>query len=272
MKLTYLGTAAAEGWPAVFCECPNCKRARELGGKNVRTRSQALVDGELLIDFPVDTYYHSLSAGIELSKIEDVIVTHTHPDHFSPYDLAYKGEVYSARLEQKKITFHGNAAVKKRLGEIPYMIEENVGYEYLPPFVPTRIGNFEVTALKANHKRDEDAYVYLIVRDKKRLLYLHDTGYLYPQTIEYLEGLGISADLVSFDCTGCVKRWIKNHMGFYEAFALSRALELRGIIRPDTVKMVNHFSHNGAWDHETLCREADKLGFGVSYDNLTVEF
>ena len=30
MKLRYLGTAAAEGWPAVFCRCPHCDRASTL--------------------------------------------------------------------------------------------------------------------------------------------------------------------------------------------------------------------------------------------------
>ena len=27
MKLTYLGTAAAEGFPAVFCNCEHCREA-----------------------------------------------------------------------------------------------------------------------------------------------------------------------------------------------------------------------------------------------------
>ena len=44
MKLTYLGTAAAEGWPAAFCNCDGCRAARRLGGRNIRTRSQALVE------------------------------------------------------------------------------------------------------------------------------------------------------------------------------------------------------------------------------------
>ena len=52
MKIRYLGTAAAEGWPALFCSCPICAQARAEGGKNLRTRTQAILDGELLIDFP----------------------------------------------------------------------------------------------------------------------------------------------------------------------------------------------------------------------------
>ena len=50
MKLTYLGTAAAEGWPAAFCNCDGCRAARRLGGRNIRTRSQALVDDALLLE------------------------------------------------------------------------------------------------------------------------------------------------------------------------------------------------------------------------------
>ncbi len=43
MKLQYLGTAAAEGWPALFCDCYSCRRARIAGGRNIRTRSQAML-------------------------------------------------------------------------------------------------------------------------------------------------------------------------------------------------------------------------------------
>ncbi len=33
MKLKYLGTAAAEGIPALFCRCEMCAYARKAGGK-----------------------------------------------------------------------------------------------------------------------------------------------------------------------------------------------------------------------------------------------
>ena len=50
MVFRYLGTAAAEGIPAYFCGCDNCKKARLIGGRAVRSRPQAIVDGRLLID------------------------------------------------------------------------------------------------------------------------------------------------------------------------------------------------------------------------------
>ena len=50
MEFQYLGTAAAEGIPALFCGCENCERSRKIGGRAIRTRSQAIIDGTLLID------------------------------------------------------------------------------------------------------------------------------------------------------------------------------------------------------------------------------
>ena len=45
MKYTFYGTAAAEGFPAVFCNCKYCAEARELKGKknNVRYRKILLL-------------------------------------------------------------------------------------------------------------------------------------------------------------------------------------------------------------------------------------
>ncbi|MCT6918709.1 MAG: hypothetical protein M3Z49_05820, partial [Bifidobacteriales bacterium] len=58
MKFEHLGTAAAERIPGIFCMCDLCKQARRIGGKEIRTQSQALVDDALLLDFPGDTYCH----------------------------------------------------------------------------------------------------------------------------------------------------------------------------------------------------------------------
>ncbi len=51
MKLHYLGTAAAEAIPAVWCNCEVCKKIRKTRGKDVRTRSQVLINDDLMVDF-----------------------------------------------------------------------------------------------------------------------------------------------------------------------------------------------------------------------------
>ena len=71
----------------MFCTCEACKRARALGGKNIRTRSQAIVDNTVLIDLPPDTYLHVLREGMTIDAVESVLITHSHQDHFYPMEL-----------------------------------------------------------------------------------------------------------------------------------------------------------------------------------------
>ena len=44
MKVQYLGTAAAERIPGMFCNCEVCRRALALGGKNIMTQAQVLIE------------------------------------------------------------------------------------------------------------------------------------------------------------------------------------------------------------------------------------
>ena len=69
MKITYLGTGAAEGVPAMYCKCEVCGEVRRRGQSEYHTRSQIVIDGDLGIDFPPDAYFHSLQSGIKLEDI-----------------------------------------------------------------------------------------------------------------------------------------------------------------------------------------------------------
>lgn len=61
IEIRYLGTAATEGCPALFCKCNFCESLRRSNQNEwFRTRSQVLVNHDLLVDFPPDTYLHFL--------------------------------------------------------------------------------------------------------------------------------------------------------------------------------------------------------------------
>ena len=107
MKIKYLGTATTEGIPAVFCECENCKRSRELGGRNIRTRSQAIIDDTILIDFPADTYMHYLIHNIPLNKVKTCIITHSHADHLYYEEVAMRRNgVFAHLVSEEPLTFY----------------------------------------------------------------------------------------------------------------------------------------------------------------------
>ena len=87
MKIKVLGTAAYERVPAMFCSCPICNYAREHGGKEVRTQAQVLINDDLLVDFGQDSFYHSLRFGVDFQQIKNILITHSHSDHFIPEDF-----------------------------------------------------------------------------------------------------------------------------------------------------------------------------------------
>ena len=84
------GTAAAEGWPALFCTCDACLQARARGGKEVRSRAAYMLGDRVRVDFGPDSYLHQQKYGLAYEKLEHLLVTHSHDDHWFPKDLAYR--------------------------------------------------------------------------------------------------------------------------------------------------------------------------------------
>ena len=267
MNITFLGTAAAEGFPALFCNCAYCNEARRLGGKNVRTRSQALINSNLLIDFPADTYTHLLQNGIRGDAIEYLIFTHAHEDHFYPDDLFLRFSPYAHDMLASKLKVFCPKTVYESFEKLP----ENVEITKLEAYKPTEIGTYKVTPLPARHMLGSEAFIY-IIQDDKTLLYAHDTGYFYDEVFDYIERQKIVFDMVSLDCTN-VDIPISDdgsHMGFSNIERVLQRLNSIGAIRESTVKYVNHFSHNGNPIHELLEKRAKEYDCFVSYDGCCV--
>ena len=278
MKLTYLGTAAAEGWPALFCRCEYCKKALERGGKNLRTRSQAMVNDDLLIDFPADSFSHMQQNGLNFSAVKTLLITHSHMDHFSPTDLHLRSTSYYAHdLSTPNLTLYGNERVMKLLERERITREEEpndtgISAVEIEAYKPFTAGKYRVTALPAFHAMNEKAFVYLIEDGEKTLLYLHDTGELFDEVYEYLAANKVRADLISYDCTYVALPSGGGHMGLDSCPKVRARLEAIGVSDEKTVSVVNHFSHNGKLIHDELEPEAKEIGFLTSYDGMVVEF
>lgn len=268
MKLQYLGTAAAEGFPAVFCRCKYCIEARKAGKKSIRTRSQSLINGELLIDLGPDTYHHFLTHGIEGDGIKYLLVTHCHEDHFYPLELFNRAAPYAHEMRVPTLTVVCAKETRDKLTEEP----GNVEFKIVSAFDTLTLGEYEITVLPARHMREGNTPFIYIIKSDKTLLYAHDTGYLLPEVLDYIEKNNIRFDMISLDCTYVTNRTpdTDGHMGLENNARLRDRLHEIGAIDTDTICFVNHFSHNGNPIHERIVPIAAELGFEVSFDGCEV--
>ena len=290
MKIQFLGTAAAEGVPAVFCRCKACEYARQAGGREIRTRSGALIDGKLKLDFGPDSYHHMLAYGLCFADVHSVLVTHSHSDHFSPLELEFRYPVYSDIGDgEPPMTIYGNEAVGELAKPFFRADRDRLAFCRMTPFEPVEIEGYRVTALEAVHctdgkgdrypvefmgrtlHRSEDALFFLIEKDGDSILYAHDTCEFTERDMDFLAGKRLG--LVSLDCTGGVlhfdyTRWV-GHMSADGCLRMREKLMQNGAADEKTVFVASHFSHNGVAPYGELC--AVLPGFLVAYDGMTAE-
>lgn len=277
MKIQYFGSAAYEGIPAMFCNCESCKRAKQLGGKNLRTRAQALLNDEILLDFGPDTVAHYQRFGFDWGKIKYCLITHNHSDHFYPEDIIMFAEPgYSHDVA--KIDFFAAESAYEQIRNVfsSERADPSRGtYTRVSPGDLIQIGDYKVLVLPANHSERTSPVFYAIEdRDGKRLLYAHDTGMFSDEIFEQLKRLG-RFDLVSLDCTGALAPtgWEHGHMSLRTDALTKDRLIAEGLADENTKFVATHISHNALFghDHEELCEEAKKHGFTVGYDGLELQ-
>lgn len=281
MKLTYFGTAAAEGWPALYCSCPSCVSAREKGGRSIRTRSQALINDDLLLDFPADTYLHVLHYGLNLDPVRNILITHSHEDHLYIEDLSCRMNWYVADQYRSPWTLgvYGSSSVREAYdrtiqtrGCTP--LPTVAAMHELTEFQPVQVGNYRVHPMLADHAKDAVCFIYAVEDfDGKALLYAHDTGYLREECWAYMKQQGLRFQMVSLDCTCGKQEEERNHMGLSAAARVKERLLSEDLAGPDTLFYVNHFSHNCLFlNHDEITAAASQHGMQVSYDGCAVEF
>lgn len=276
MKLRYLGTAAYEGVPSLFCDCEVCRKSKAAGGKNMRSRSQALVNDELLIDFPADTVWHSQRFGLNWDKITDCIITHSHSDHLYPADTAMLAKGYARG--NNKLHFHCGETGLNKLKEVAERehIGERLELSLVKPFEKFTVcgGKYTVLPLPADHACGTSPVIYAIESGGKRMLYAHDTGMFSEEVWGGLRSLG-KLDFVSLDCTACLALggdWERGHMSVGSNLRTIERMKKEKIADDKTIFVINHFSHNGGQTYDELCEAVKDKNLIVAFDGMEIEF
>ena len=213
MKLTFLGTAAANAFPEAFCKCSNCQTARNLGGKSLRKRSSALINDDLLLDLGPDIMASSQMHNISLTNVQFCLQTHPHADHMDLSHLLSRSPGFGV-IGAPRLHFHASPQTLTRadqtfrrdlrgfgLFDKQGEQELNLAIHAIEPLTPMKVGEYRVVAIPANHARNFGASLYAIEKDGCRIFYGTDTAEFLDETWQAFRDHELCFDLVILDHT-----------------------------------------------------------------------
>lgn len=266
MKIHFLGTAAAEGWPGLFCRCEICKKAKQLGGKNIRTRSSAIIDDTIKVDFPPDTYYHMLRDDIDMAAIEHLFVTHSHWDHLQHTDLEKRIHGCAHGIDHP-LHIYGHDLILKSCREVLDPRSDRFALHLVQPYRTVQVNaTTSVTPLLADHDKMETCLLYFIEKDGKALLYGNDTGWFPDETWEWLKKKTFDAAIL--DCTKGPLPGRDNHLNIEAVLEINDIFRTKRMLRDNGKIIVTHFSHNCGLLHEDLEEVFTPHNILVAYDSM----
>ena len=280
MKILVLGTAAATAMPLAFCRCPVCREARRLGGKDIRKRSSALINDELLIDLGPDSVTACAMYGADISGVKYLLQTHPHSDHFDAGHFVTRMSGYATKgLEHLDIVCsEGTAKIMDEMiranedmslfndGD---MADVNCSLRLIRHDEALDIGGYRVTAIDSLHDPRAEAMIYLITGpDGRTLLYALDLLRFSKEAWDILSGRRL--DAVFIDMTygegfnagghpdaGIVREYVKR-------------MRERGMTGEDTPVYTSHISHEGNSTHEEMEKTAVRDCYHIAYDGMTL--
>jgi phosphoribosyl 1,2-cyclic phosphate phosphodiesterase len=257
MQVTFLGTGAAEGIPAINCDCRHCRRARTEGGKLQRERSAILLqlpDYNVLVEVPPNT--RGLINKYQVNDLQGILATHAAYNHIGglkefeywPTPLDFLAETNLFKVIHKE---HWTERLDEIMFHIPYY-----------PGATLDFGHFSLTPFAARRHQPPPADLRSVHQSwgKADCLCLQ---YSWPpdQLYTLSDGRRRRADRQhSFLRT----QEEESHLSVEEAIILNEVVGAKKVI-------LTHANHSNLPHDELEAYVAQFEGISVAYDGLTVE-
>lgn len=268
MTLRLLGTGAADGIPAFYGDCRVCRHAREHRGREVRSRSAAVLDDILKIDLPPETLMQLQRDGLTAKTWTGLVYTHADDDHFAVEQLQYALHPFTD-MDHLAFTIYANKDIVKRIWKhYPDWPLEVVA---IKSFCPFEHAGYEIMPLRAKHgSNGEDAMNFLIEKDGRRLIYATDTGVWEDQT--WFQLRDVDAHALVIECTDGVKPSdYDGHLNIEAVIWIVDRLRKQGSLSSDARVVTTHHSHRGDATHEELEALLKPHAIEPGYDGMSFE-
>lgn len=281
MKVTFLGTAAANAYPEAFCSCPNCQSARRLGGSSLRKRSAVLIDSDLLIDLGPDIMPAAQQHNKPLTGVRFCLQTHAHADHLDASHLLSRSPGYGTQ-GAPLLHFYASAGTLNETARL--LARDFSGTSLFDPEVGERlnlaihpikalqrfpVGRYTVTALPANHDPFVEPLLYAIQAEERSIFYATDTAKLLDETWQAFHDFALRFDLVILDHTYGVDQDASDHLNAQGVIETAERMRVEGILHHQGRVIATHIAHEGNPPHPELSAFAARHGYEIAWDGLT---
>ena len=282
MRVTFLGTSAANAYPEAFCKCDNCHKARELGGPSLRKRSAALVNDDLLLDLGPDIMAASHVHNISLTNVRYCLQTHPHADHLDLSHLLSRSPGFGV-IGAPQLHFYASPATLERacqtfkrdlsgygLLDAEAETKLNLKIHKVKPLQPFTVGPYRVIAFPANHAPGLEPLLYAIESNGRAVFYGTDTASLFEETWQAFHQHEMQFDLVVLDHTYGPDEPGGDHLCARQVVEYAKRLREEGILKEGGRVFATHIAHEGNPTHPELVEFASQRGYNVAYDGLEI--
>ena len=253
-KITFLGTAAANFSPRLQTDCKDCF------DQDARRASCILIGENYLVDCGMYVMESIRIAGVDMSKITDIFVTHLHADHFN---AEYAEQIAAGKEKPLRLWVRRDA-------EVPPM--ENVEVIRLTRHEEVKVAEgMSVVSIDANHDAISFPQHFIFTIQGKKLLYALDGGWFVTESYNYLRKMKMDMAVLDATCGEKVGEWrIGSHNSLPMLRILVPALKTWGVFDDETQIYLSHIAPKLHAPHKEIVESVEKDGMLVAYDGLTV--